>query len=215
MSIPNMGRSILSLIALCVLPFAAAHAQPSVTCSGAGGTNCLVQIPDGLQPAITSSLVVPAGGLQCARGLAGIGVRVDVAHAWIGDLRIRVTAPNGQTATLVDALQRPPASSCDNDDIRASFFDSGATATCSQGYPALGGTVRPATALAPLGGTLAGTWTLSVQDLVNGNNGLLNDWAVEARCLPEEIPSQSDRGLLLLGMLLLLAGLAAVRGLRS
>jgi subtilisin-like proprotein convertase family protein len=206
---------ILALLAITLIPAAAAHAQPSVTCSGVAGTNCLVQIPDGLQPAITSSMVVPAGALQCARGIAGVGVRVDVAHAWIGDLRVRVTAPNGQTATLLDALQRPPASSCDNDDIRASFFDVAPTATCSTGYPALAGTARPVTPLAPLAGTLAGTWQLSVQDLVNGNNGLLNNWGLELRCLPEEIPSQSNRGLLLLGMLLLLAGLAAVRGLRS
>jgi subtilisin-like proprotein convertase family protein len=210
-----MFHRLLALLAALMFPVAAAHAQPSVTCSGVAGTNCLVQIPDGLQPAITSSMVVPAGALQCARGVAGVGVRVDVAHGWIGDLRIRVTAPNGQTSTLLDALPRPPASSCDNDDIRASFFDVAPAATCSTGYPALAGIARPVTPLAPLNGALSGTWQLSVQDLVNGNNGLLNDWGIELRCQPEEIPSQSDRGLLLLGILLLLAGLAAVRGLRS
>lgn len=175
-------------------------AQPAhsieTTCTGSSGTNCPALIPDGPLPGVNSTLTVPAN--ICGGGTpTGATVRVNISHSWIGDLSIAVKNPASTTATLLNQLPDPPAVSCAGDDIAAVFQDGGAAPVCQSAFiPSLSGTVAPATPLAPLATSVIGTWTLTVTDNMHGNNGLINDWAVEVSCAAAVPP---DMGVTLSG----------------
>ena len=152
------------------------------TCTGSGGANCPALIPDGPLPGVNSTVIVPAN--ICGGGtVTGATVRVNLSHSWIGDLSITVKNPASTTATLLNPLPDPPAVSCSGDDIAAVFQDGGAAPTCqSANVPSLSGTLAPVSPLAPLAASVVGTWTLTVTDNMHGNNGLINDWAVDVTC---------------------------------
>jgi subtilisin-like proprotein convertase family protein len=175
-------------IALASVATASMLALPSFAvetgCVASGGTNCAALIPDGPQTGLVSSLTVPAG-ICGGSAPTGVSVRVNATHSWIGDLTIAVKNPANTTVTLIDQLQNPPSTSCAGDDVSATFQDGGAAATCAAAtVPSLSGIVAPASALAPLAASATGVWTLTVTDNVNGNNGALNDWAVDVACAP-------------------------------
>lgn len=206
------SMSRLSTAVAAVTFFTLVSAAPvlavETTCVASGGTNCPVQIPDGPLPGIASTITVPAA--QCPAGIQGVNVRVDVTHGWIGDLRMVVTNPSAVSATLLDRLASPPSFSCPGDDVAAVFSDDGVAATC-QGVmvPSLSGTVTPVTPLAGLSATTAGVWTLTVTDLANGNNGAINDWAVDVVCLSPQTPIPAMSTPALLALLLSIAAAAA------
>ncbi len=188
------GIAVLALLAL-VQP--ARSATVETTCTGSAGTNCPAQIPDGPLPGINSILIVPANVCGAGSIPTGVAVRVNITHSWIGDLTLTVKNPAGTTATLVSSLAGPPAVSCAGDDIAAIFQDGAAAATCqSATVPSLSGTVAPAAALAPLAASLAGAWTLGVADNTHGNNGAINDWAVDVIC---QALAPADMGVTLSG----------------
>ena len=109
-------------------------------------------------------------------------VDVDVTHEWVGDLRVRVIAPNATAVTLVD---RPVnAGDCGSDDIDTSFSDGGALFPCAPTIPASGtAPVAPVTPLSSLlSGPVAGAWSLEITDFANSGIGALEDWAVTFTC---------------------------------
>ena len=161
-------------------------AQPAhsieTTCTGSGGTNCPALIPDGPLPGVSSTLTVPAD-ICGASTATGARVRVNLSHSWVGDLSIAVQNPASTSATLLSQLPDPPAVSCAGDDIGATFQDGGAAPVCqSASLPSISGTLAPVSPLAPLAASVAGVWTLTVTDNMHGNNGLINDWAVDVIC---------------------------------
>jgi subtilisin-like proprotein convertase family protein len=152
------------------------------TCTGSGGGNCPAVIPDGLQNGVSSTVIVPANLCGSAQPI-GVKVRVDITHSWIGDLTVTVTNPTSSSVVLLDQLGGAPAVSCDGDDIAATFQDGGSAPSCNTAtVPSLSGTLAPTTPLAGLAAGALGTWTLTVKDNVNGNNGLINDWGVDVTC---------------------------------
>lgn len=194
--------AVLGLAGLVLGPRSALATEAS--CLASAGTNCSAQIPDGPQAGVTSSFTVPA--LACSTGIRGIGIKVNISHSWIGDLRITVTNPASQTATLINGLQSPPSSSCPGDDMVVEFQDSAAAPVCAAAaVPALSGAASPVTPLTGYQNSIPGTWSLTVTDLVNGNNGLLNDWSVDAICNPLPVPATTSPGLVLLVGLMLAA----------
>ena len=196
----------LFIVALLGLGLTATAVAQPVTCVASGGTNCPVLIPDGPQPGVSSTIDVPA--VQCARGIQGVAISVDITQNWIGDLNLVVTNPAAQSATLLNALPGAPSVTCSGDDVLATFSDLGGPATCQAAVvPSLSGTVAPVTPLAGLATTTTGIWTLTVTDLVNGNNGALNDWGVEVVCNPAAVPTLSNNAIML--MMLLVAVFAA------
>ncbi len=194
--------AVLGLAGVTAGPRAALATEAS--CLASSGTNCTTQIPDGPQAGVTSSFTVPA--LTCSTGIRGLGIKVNITHSFIGDLRITVTNPAAQTATLIDALQSPPSSACPGDDMVVEFADSGSAPVCvAAAVPALSGVATPVTPLTGYQNNIPGTWSLTVTDLVNGNVGLLNDWSVDAICNPLPVPATTNPGLLVLIGLLLAA----------
>ncbi len=173
----------LVLVGSAAMLLNAPTAAVETACVAAGGTNCDVQIPDSPLPGISSTLTVPSSICGSASP-TGVSVRVNLTHSWIGDLTIAVKNPANQTVTLLNSLAGAPSVTCAGDDISATFQDGGAAASCNAAtVPSLSGTVAPASAVAPLAASTSGTWTLTVTDNMNGNNGAINDWAVDVSCV--------------------------------
>jgi subtilisin-like proprotein convertase family protein len=196
----TISLAVLGLAGLVAGPHGASATEAS--CLASSGTNCSAQIPDGPQAGVTSTFTVPA--LACSTGIRGIGIKVNISHSFIGDLRITVTNPAAQTATLINGLLSPPSSACPGDDMVVEFQDSAAAPVClASAVPALSGAASPVTPLTGYQNSIPGTWSLTVTDLVNGNNGLLNDWSVDAICNPLPVPATTSPGLfVLIGLML-------------
>lgn len=112
-----------------------------------------IPIPDFPHAGVTSTIVI-----DDRRAVTSIRVRVDIAHAARGDLRIELVAPDG-TVILLAA----PSSSL-APDVRVTY---GLTATPAEPLDALRGRVA------------AGTWTLRVSDRRPRDSGTLLSWALD------------------------------------
>jgi subtilisin-like proprotein convertase family protein len=185
-NIPSRFSQLVIVTAAFAVLSVAQPAHAVVTaCVASGGSNCTALIPDGPQPAMSSTLTVPAG--ICGTGAPiGVNVSVNANHSWVGDLSITVRNPLNVSSTLLNQVLDPPAVSCAGDDLGATFHDGGAAPACqSASIPSVSGTLAPATPLAPLAASAAavtGVWTLTVQDNAHGNTGALNDWSVDVAC---------------------------------
>jgi subtilisin-like proprotein convertase family protein len=113
-------------------------------------------IPDADPAGVTREIVVAAAGT-----VRDFEVALDITHTFIGDLRVSLTAPGGQTVLLHDRLGG------DGDNIIRSF----ASATTP--------------ALQSLRGVAAnGRWTLRVIDLAAIDVGKLNRWQLKLMLNP-------------------------------
>jgi M6 family metalloprotease-like protein len=124
--------------------------RPASTVSGSATPN--LAIPDVTSAGIQSS--VPLSG----SGVAGrLKASVEIAHTWVGDLRVQLVSPSGRTATLhgqVGGSQR---------DLKMTYDSE-----------------IPSSPLAPLvGQSVAGNWTLRVADLMARDTGTLKSWSIE------------------------------------
>ncbi len=90
--------------------------------------------------------------------ISSIKVSVDIAHTYIGDLVVTLTAPSGTAVVLHDRSGGPA------DNIKQTF-DLAST-------PALNNLI---------GQSLQGNWTLQIQDLANRDVGKLNRWELEIK----------------------------------
>lgn len=179
----------LAVIASAVLTCGYAQAQSSSTeyrCSTAGGSNCSGQIPDA--PITTGlSSTIPVPGTACVGGVRTLQVGLDITHDWVGDLRVRLSSPDGSQAIILDDLAETggAAGSCQGDDVNAIFTGGGTPAACGTSIPAVSGTVSSFASLIPLanGTGATGNWTLAVFDDANDNTGFLNDWSIRATCI--------------------------------
>lgn len=88
-------------------------------------------------------------------------VLIDVSHSYRGDLQIQLESPAGTTLTL---KQTDSTDSTDN--LVGVFPDS----------------LVPVTAFSALAGeSLAGEWTLRINDAYSGDDGTLNSWSIRQR----------------------------------
>lgn len=110
-----------------------------------------LRIPDNKEAGVSDNMRFAEQG-----SVVSLRVRVDLTHTYIGDLRLSLTAPNGESAVLHD---RNGGSA---DDIRHTY-----DLTTS---PALRNLV---------GSPIRGDWVLRVQDLAHADTGTLNEWELE------------------------------------
>lgn len=108
-------------------------------------------IPDNTPAGVSSGIAIAQAGT-----VRGIKVSVDITHSWIGDLRVEIVAPSGQSAVLHDQSGR------DEDNIIRSYD--------SVTSPALAALVGQAS---------QGNWQLRVKDLAADDIGKLNRWKLE------------------------------------
>ena len=187
-------------------------ALPGVRCSSGGGSNCNAAIPDNGSVESTLNLVNPGS----CNFITGVRVGIDLEHAFVGDLRITLTDPNGRvfiggSEGIVNLVDRVPGSaganpgSCGRRDVLAVYADDALREgqnACGQplNQPALSGDLRPAQALSQLigrrttgnnGASSSGAWKLLVQDQAGGDTGQLHDWSLDLGC-GASAPALSD-----------------------
>ena len=115
--------------------------------------------------------------------LSDIEVGIELDHTYLSDLVITLTAPSGKSVRLL-------SNSCGNlSNINAVFNDSAANFMCD-GDPAISGTVRPLIGFDSfIGDSIAGEWTLTIEDQANEDGGVLKNFflnvCVEGEPLPD------------------------------
>jgi subtilisin-like proprotein convertase family protein len=108
-------------------------------------------IPDNDPAGVTSGINVATEGI-----VRGLRMNVDITHTFIGDLRVELTSPSGQTALLHDR-------SGGSRDNLITTYD-------SISVPALAGLI---------GESIEGSWLLRVTDLAGRDVGKVNRWSLE------------------------------------
>lgn len=136
-------------------------------------------IPDNQPAGVSDQIVIAEGG-----ELSDLDVSVQINHTWVGDLIVRLT--HVETATAIDLVDRPgrntSGNGCTGDNINAVLDDAAASPVetqCGAGTPTISGTFRPNQVLSAVNGhSLAGTWRLTVSDVVGADNGTLQRWCL-------------------------------------
>jgi subtilisin-like proprotein convertase family protein len=135
-------------------------AQAAVALALARDTTSTVQgsssperpIPDNDAAGITDTIAIGAA----AGRIRDVRVALNIAHPWIGDLRVALVGPNGARATLHDR------SGSDGDNIDRSFAPADAPGLAQF-----------------QGADPRGNWSLEVQDLAAADKGILKSWSLQ------------------------------------
>ncbi|MGE4619716.1 MAG: proprotein convertase P-domain-containing protein [Planctomycetota bacterium] len=159
-------RAVLALSLFLILQ-SVVVAQPDLeTCSSPG---TLFGGENGTPVSISDSILITENLL-----IEDIHVRIDISHAFIGDLSVDVISPAGTSLRLHDDLGG------DMDDICVIFSDEG-VANGSTAYD-FGCYMQPSNGQLSIFNSQAsqGIWTLNVTDDFPANNdGVLNSWCTE------------------------------------
>lgn len=131
-------------------------------------------------PIITSKIIFLED-----KPIADINVNLDIEHAFLADLIISLTSPQGTTVVLL-------SSSCGNlQDINAVFDNEAPVFVCS-GSPAISGTIKPLGSLASFNGESAiGEWILEISDIAPSDGGILNAFSLDI-CVEGDLRPDAD-----------------------
>ncbi|MEE2719527.1 MAG: proprotein convertase P-domain-containing protein [Planctomycetota bacterium] len=145
-----------------------------LACSGSlhAETHCATgspAIPDG-----SGSVVWTVEAPATDRIITQVLLLTRIDHPWVGDLSVRLTAPDGTSVRLLDRPGMPSSDwigpwGCGGDDIVCLFDDlagAAAESTCSlDAVPVLDGNLRPLESLSVFHGTIpSGVWSIEVTD---------------------------------------------------
>jgi len=159
--------------------------------------------------------------------ITDVEVTIDMNHTWVGDLIVRLEAPDG---TALDLIHRTGFAGggkggCCGDSSNLggtyTFSDDGDTSWWATAGALGGDAVMPSGDWAPTGadgvlGSFAatfggldteGTWTLSLGDWAGGDTGAVTSWTLNIVSSGSAIPEPTTAGLLAIG----LAGFVARR----
>lgn len=163
----------------------------SATVLGATGDLCrepALAIPDSSAAGVSDDLVLGPGGT-----LTDLDLALVIDHTYVNDLIVVLThVDTGTSVTVIDRIRRNPIHACSRDDIDAVLDDEGErdvqTECANNGTDP---TVLSPPAFVPNelleafdGETLAGTWRLTVSDVVGLDTGVLQEWCL----VPETTP---------------------------
>jgi subtilisin-like proprotein convertase family protein len=160
----------------------------------------------------TSTVNVPGGSVISVNNVTlnfGVGPGATGAHSWVGDLVVKLTAPNGDNVHLFSRLGATTATGFGRaDDMSGGpyvFVNSGgANMLTTLGNPVPAGTYDRSTnnPIAPPpqdlddytvfnGDNAAGAWTLTIEDWAGGDTGGLANWSLDIT-----VPEPGSMGLL-------------------
>ncbi len=107
-----------------------------------------------------------------AGGAAGrLSVEVNIIHTRVSDLELELVAPNGGKVRLVSRVNST------GQNFTGTVFEDGATKALTDGSAPFTGVFAPEERLAAVSrSSIDGQWSLVIEDLVQGNTGLLKDW---------------------------------------
>jgi subtilisin-like proprotein convertase family protein len=184
----KMPKRFIATLALTLFAPLASAADPvghTYACS-----DCPARIPDNGGDAdsfaIATATVLPGA---CAGGPAvgGIDVRAELLHANLGDVRLRLIAPDASSYVLLDRLSDGvgAAGSCSGDDLRATFSSSATEApACGALIPTINGAFVATISLAALASAppQAGAWTLEAGDYAGNGDGAVERFVLDVYC---------------------------------
>ncbi|MEZ6127297.1 MAG: proprotein convertase P-domain-containing protein [Planctomycetaceae bacterium] len=114
-----------------------------------------------------------------------VNIRLDITHTLTSDLRAVLTGPDGTQVVLFDGVGTGA-------NFVGTVLDDEATTAIGSGANPFTGLFIPAEALSAFDGRpAAGTWTLTIEDQLGSNTGMLNSWSltidrlIEPSILPE------------------------------
>ena len=158
--------------------------------------NFALTIPDTLSAGTTHSIGV--SGIPSDATIIGISVRLNISHAWIGELAIALKAPNGNVLNLDYYLSNTfgktsgtgfnntvfsstgTRSIGDSIDPFTGVFKADAIIPGAGSFPGGPTSVIPNTRLwSSLYSLVNGTWTLGLYDGAFGDQGTLQSWSLE------------------------------------
>ncbi|MEY3342619.1 MAG: hypothetical protein RL090_303 [Bacteroidota bacterium] len=165
------------------------------SCPSGGGSGCTdtttfallnIAIPDDDPNGVTDSKTITgiSGntlGVDCK--LAGVCFSID--HTWVGDLIVRLIAPNGTTVSLLDRPGVPATlNGCDGDNIVACVergLGNEMENVCNPNTPSISGNFTAALGtnldiINAGGGNPNGNWQLFVSDNVGFDTGSIIEW---------------------------------------
>ncbi len=144
-----------------------------------GCTNCPLALPDGANEDFFVNVnddLGQAGNACLTSVLESVNINFD--HTYLGDLRINITSPDGNTATLVGPVGLSGGSGTYN----LTFEDGAANGPwVSAGQGSTTGTYEPnsGTLASLVTSTVCGTWTINVLDDQGIDSGNFIDFALE------------------------------------
>lgn len=126
----------------------------------------------------TSTLTIPAVGTLLDVDIVSLGV----THTWIQDLLFKLKHPDNTEITFFDVTSRCPG----YQNISMGFDDESANSNASIPCPPTNGnSYVPDQALSAFDNKASnGTWTLTVDDVFDGDGGSLNTWGLRITLLP-------------------------------
>ncbi|MES2812134.1 MAG: zinc-dependent metalloprotease family protein [Bacteroidota bacterium] len=137
-----------------------------VNCSTVSN-NTVQTISGSGKPTVTSTINIPSGV-----SITDLNLIANITHTYVEDLTITLTSPASTQVIVFDG------SCANNDDITATFDDSGSALVCGT-TPAVSGAVAPLNPLSAFNGqNSTGTWTLTIKDNASGDGGSLNSWSL-------------------------------------
>lgn len=189
-----------ALWSYCLVAMALLLAAPTMaqTTFGPFSASPALSIPDDTYNGTLGSMgssAIPVSGVT-GTSVINIEVDVNINHTWVGDLVLKLQAPNGNLLTLAS---RPGAAETVDDGnggpVGTNSYWLGSTVTFTDlgaadaellnnpftgtYFPNPGATVSATQTFASLfGGTMNGTWTLYVGDVASLDLGTLNNWAI-------------------------------------
>ncbi|MBU0508575.1 carboxypeptidase regulatory-like domain-containing protein [bacterium] len=102
-----------------------------------------------------------------------LDVFVSLTHSYVADLRISVTGPGGQTVLLTNQ------NGGSGEDYEMTTFDDEALIPVRFGQPPFNGSFIPEEPLSAFNGLdVQGAWTLTLEDLAGGDDGVLLEWGI-------------------------------------
>ncbi|MFC7050874.1 proprotein convertase P-domain-containing protein [Emcibacter nanhaiensis] len=178
-----------------VVALMAGFALPSAAMATIYTNDTDVAIP--AEGSVSSDIVIADAG-----SIASITVEAGIDHTWIGDLLITLESADGTEIVLMDRPGVPASTFGNSDDLSAGnplIFDDASLVAAETANG--GGTYGPDDALASLfGESLAGTWTLHIEDLAGGDAGLLDYWSLNINWEIVDAPEPAALGLMGLGL---------------
>ncbi len=198
-STPTTSPAPTSLHAPTLSPTATATLSPSPTATTTlfQGTYCDTLstpafIPDDNVSGINNTITIADTAT-----IADLNVRLDVAHTFVGDLKVNLT--HVDTGTQLLLINRPgrPASQfgCSGDDISCVLDDAGGRAVHDVCAPSsalsatIAGRVKPESLLSVFNGeSIAGMWRLNVSDNDPQVTGSLLGWCLQLNAAPPTDP---------------------------
>jgi subtilisin-like proprotein convertase family protein len=136
-------------------------------------------------PMVTSTLSIPTSGT-----ISDVNVlNLDIDHTYINDLRVKLKSPANTERILLNQI------CSDQDNILISFDDESSNTYASIPCPPNGVMHQPNQTLSPFDGeNLAGTWTLTIEDVADQDGGTLQSWSIEVcyNSCPDILPVNSN-----------------------